>query len=67
MVRKAIRYIKKKIKGKKKPAKKCSGLVKYRAKVKKATAGISKQIKKAESRLKALKKKKAQKVRKIKK
>ena len=51
----------------KKSAKKTSGLVKYRANVKKATAGISKQIKKAESRLKALKKKKAQKVRKIKK
>ena len=50
----------------KKKATKTGGLAKYRAKVKKATAGISKQIKKAESRLKLLKKKKAAKIKKVK-
>lgn len=50
-----------------KKKRKVSGLAKYRAKVKKATAAISRSIKKAESRLKALKKKKAAKVRKVKK
>jgi hypothetical protein len=44
-----------------------NGLAKYRAKVKKATAPLSRMIKKAEARLKLLKKKKAAKVKKIKK
>jgi hypothetical protein len=55
------------VRKKKKAARKVSGLAKYRAKVKKATAAVSRAIKKAESRLKALKKKKAAKVRKVKK
>ena len=55
------------IKKKKKAARKSSGLAKYRAKVKKATAAITRSIKNAERRLKSLKKKKAAKIRKVKK
>lgn len=51
---------------KRKTKKKAGGLAKYRAKVKKATGAITRAIKKAESKIKQLRKKKAAKIRKIK-